>query len=685
MNFMKKTITKALIFILTFSFLPARFSKAITQNQINSVVQIVCTDGYNNWFSGSGTIIDPMGIILTNRHVVEGAYKNTCLVGFIEAINQEPDFGTNENPNLAEVKYITATNDMDAAVLYLENNYNKNYPYVNLWNSNSSILKFGDKIEVVGYPGVGGSTITYTSGDFSGFGGQSDGTHNYIKTTALLEHGNSGGSAYNYNGDFIGIPTMAIAGSLNSISYLLSVDSIKKWLSSFLGNSYKQKIIEQESIITFHPSIVISDDITPPSLDKFALGHIFYDENNMVLGKNVWTSKNKDSRIEGYNKISFLWYENCANNYCIKDDNNVKGYYYYFGANPNAMPKIDGKYIDSSSLTREKFGPLDEFALYPENQNIKYSTKLPDIFTIEESGSYYFILQAVDQNNNISNPLINYQYIFENEDFKLIDSVDVYDKYNKLIGVIKYPNNYDDINHGVVMGYGKPEDQLNVIYTNQPELFFRPNYKFSINGISYLATKNKFCEQSRCENGLSNKEGIINWNKNNNLLFFKPLNNNTSFTVKHNALTVIYKPELESKIIKDSKAGFFVENYDYNNKLVGKILLQVEAHGEAYYVNPKDGKRYYMANGNEAYRIMRYLGVGITNANLNKIKTNKSFAKLHSGKIFLQVEAHGEAYYIDFDGNLHYLKDGSAAYNIMRELGLGISNNNLNKIPEGIL
>lgn len=120
-------------------------------------------------------------------------------------------------------------------------------------------------------------------------------------------------------------------------------------------------------------------------------------------------------------------------------------------------------------------------------------------------------------------------------------------------------------------------------------------------------------------------------------------------------------------------------------KLKGKILLQVESHGEAWYVNPKTGSKHYMADGNEAYRIMRYLGVGITNKNLEKIKANKSFAKKNSGKIFLQVEANGEAYYIDFSGNAHYLKDGSAAYSVMRDLGLGIKNTDLSKIMEGSL
>ncbi len=117
-----------------------------------------------------------------------------------------------------------------------------------------------------------------------------------------------------------------------------------------------------------------------------------------------------------------------------------------------------------------------------------------------------------------------------------------------------------------------------------------------------------------------------------------------------------------------------------SEKLKGRILLQVENNGEAWYVNPQDNKKYYMADGQEAYQIMRNLGVGITNKDLEKIKTDKKFAKQKSGTIFLQVESKGEAYYIDIEGNSHYLKDGGFAYNAMRSLGLGITNSDLRKI-----
>lgn len=117
------------------------------------------------------------------------------------------------------------------------------------------------------------------------------------------------------------------------------------------------------------------------------------------------------------------------------------------------------------------------------------------------------------------------------------------------------------------------------------------------------------------------------------------------------------------------------------NKLKGKILIQVESRGEAWYVNPKDGKRYYMADGNQAFQIMKTLGVGISNKDLNKIKSDANYRKKFIGKILLQVESRGEAYYISSNNRYNYLKDGTAAYNIMKSLGTGITNKDLEAVP----
>ena len=89
---------------------------------------------------------------------------------------------------------------------------------------------------------------------------------------------------------------------------------------------------------------------------------------------------------------------------------------------------------------------------------------------------------------------------------------------------------------------------------------------------------------------------------------------------------------------------------------------------------------------------MRQFGLGITNANLAKIPQegeNKAFptALNHvKGKILLQVEVHGEAWYVHpKTGIRYYMKDGEAAYSLMRYHSLGITNADLEKIPEGNL
>lgn len=134
-------------------------------------------------------------------------------------------------------------------------------------------------------------------------------------------------------------------------------------------------------------------------------------------------------------------------------------------------------------------------------------------------------------------------------------------------------------------------------------------------------------------------------------------------------------------------------------KLKGYILLQVQAHGEAWYVNPTDSVRYYMPNGSSAYKMMRSFGLGIATSDLNKIQTvsssqemkaalsacsSNSLANRMKGKMLLQVQEHGEAWYVDpRKCKKIYLKDGEAAYQIMRYLGVGIADADLEKIPSG--
>lgn len=122
---------------------------------------------------------------------------------------------------------------------------------------------------------------------------------------------------------------------------------------------------------------------------------------------------------------------------------------------------------------------------------------------------------------------------------------------------------------------------------------------------------------------------------------------------------------------------------DLKTKVKGYILLEVEKNGEAYYVNDS-GFRFYMKDGDEAYNIMRDLGLGISNVNLSKLeKGDVTLKNKLKGKIVLAVEKNGEAYYISPKSlKMHYLKNGSEAYKVMRQEGLGISSANLSKITK---
>jgi hypothetical protein len=89
----------------------------------------------------------------------------------------------------------------------------KMFPFVPLGDSDH--LQLGDPLAIFGYPGIGGDTVTYTSGNVSGFTGERGvrAHRAWIKTDATIAGGNSGGTAVDEAGCLVGIPTQAAAGT----------------------------------------------------------------------------------------------------------------------------------------------------------------------------------------------------------------------------------------------------------------------------------------------------------------------------------------------------------------------------------------------------------------------------------------------------------------------------------------
>ncbi|MEA4812332.1 MAG: serine protease [Anaerolineaceae bacterium] len=168
-------------------------------------------------WTGSGTIISKDGLVLTNAHVVLAPrlYDLQYLIISLTVAQDQPP----KDMYIASI--VQADANMDIALIKPSSdmngnpiNYNAlNLPFVPIGDSNA--LQLGDSVTVLGYPGIGGETITLTKGQVSGFTAESPyGNRAWIKTNATISGGNSGGLAVNEAGELIGVPSQVGSGDV---------------------------------------------------------------------------------------------------------------------------------------------------------------------------------------------------------------------------------------------------------------------------------------------------------------------------------------------------------------------------------------------------------------------------------------------------------------------------------------
>ncbi|MCP4141169.1 MAG: trypsin-like peptidase domain-containing protein [Chloroflexi bacterium] len=185
---------------------PAKLYESVVQ-----IIAVVEVDGerLEGW-SGSGSIISADGLILTNAHVVLSD-KFYDVEDLVVAFTVDPNYPA-EPKYYAEVMQVDE--GLDLAVIRVVADMNGtpvdyatlNLPAVPLGNSDA--LELGGDLTIMGYPGIGGVTITLTSGDVGGFTAEDGvGQRAFIKTSATISGGNSGGLAVNSNNELIGVPT----------------------------------------------------------------------------------------------------------------------------------------------------------------------------------------------------------------------------------------------------------------------------------------------------------------------------------------------------------------------------------------------------------------------------------------------------------------------------------------------
>jgi Trypsin-like peptidase domain/zinc-ribbon domain len=198
-----------------------------------SIVKIFClSDAYSETIQqGSGILYKAAAgnyYVQTNLHVVDTDDGSTSKC----AIAIYPDYSVSYNYLLFNSQsYKFYNKNLDIAFitpqLISDNSHagtlNDLARYARDENKspNCESVNIGDHLSILGYPGVGGDTLTITDGIVSGFEFYSG--SRYIKTSAKIEHGNSGGIAIKDSGCVAGIPTFVESGSVESIGRILDL------------------------------------------------------------------------------------------------------------------------------------------------------------------------------------------------------------------------------------------------------------------------------------------------------------------------------------------------------------------------------------------------------------------------------------------------------------------------------
>ena len=174
--------------------------------------------------SGSGSVIDDQGHILTNYHVIEGAQKLSVRFS-----------GDKSYP----AKYVGGDPDTDLAVIQVDLPTNEQVTVVPLGDSDR--LTVGQKVLAIGNPF--GLDRTLTTGVISGLQRPIQARNNRtiegaIQTDASINPGNSGGPLLDSHGRMIGINSQILSpsGASAGVGFAVPVSIAKRVVPELIKN-----------------------------------------------------------------------------------------------------------------------------------------------------------------------------------------------------------------------------------------------------------------------------------------------------------------------------------------------------------------------------------------------------------------------------------------------------------------
>jgi Do/DeqQ family serine protease len=169
---------------------------------------------------GSGVLVDPSGLVVTNHHVIEGA--DEVKVSLADKREFEAEIVLNDTRS-------------DLAVLRLKT-HGERFPAIDFGDSDA--LQVGDMVLAIGNPFAVGQTVTH--GIVSAVARTQVGITDYqffIQTDAAINPGNSGGALVDLSGRLVGINTAIFSrsGGSQGIGFAIPANMVKVVVASAKG------------------------------------------------------------------------------------------------------------------------------------------------------------------------------------------------------------------------------------------------------------------------------------------------------------------------------------------------------------------------------------------------------------------------------------------------------------------
>ncbi|MDR2375206.1 MAG: trypsin-like peptidase domain-containing protein [Treponema sp.] len=227
--------------------------------QYNAAVVNITTEVVAiNWFlepvpqdgsSGSGSIIDTRGYVLTNNHVIEDASK--VYINLVDGSQFEGSVVGTDSEN-------------DIAILKFDPPQGQELQTIPFGSSDN--LKVGQKVLAIGNPFAFERTLTV--GIVSGLGrpiqtSQQNIIRDMIQTDASINPGNSGGPLLDTQGRMIGINTMIYSPSGGSvgIGFAIPVNTAKRVVAEILQYGKVRRGRIDATVVQLFPALVRYADL----------------------------------------------------------------------------------------------------------------------------------------------------------------------------------------------------------------------------------------------------------------------------------------------------------------------------------------------------------------------------------------------------------------------------------------